>query len=184
MKRWAETGGRNGSQNLNWSLRVSSALKGPVREGCVQAPRSGPERRRCHWELHTGKVCNLPCNTVAWGGTQLQLPGWIRYYTVCSSTDRHWLVLQLLSCLAFSWWEKSKNCILLNEANHTSFNTARCEVHTFLNVFSCPLLWAAAISWNISLTILTHHIYTAGSKKLEPWLCKRHREQTPSAAVS
>lgn len=150
MKRRAETGGRNGSQNLNWCLRVSSALKGPVREGCVQAPRSGPERRRCHWELHTGKVCNLPCNTVAWGGTQLRLAGWILYYTVCSSMERHWLVLQLLSCLAFSWWEKSKKLHLVKWSKSHIFKHSEMRG---AHIFKC-----ISLSFTVSSSDFVKHI--------------------------
>lgn len=56
---WKERDERE-RQNLSWSLWVFCVLGGPVCEGCVQGYRSGPERQRCHWELQTGKVCNLP----------------------------------------------------------------------------------------------------------------------------
>lgn len=55
-------GGKTRKRETEPELELVGFLcsRGPVCEGCVLGYRSGPERQRCHWELQTGKVCNLP----------------------------------------------------------------------------------------------------------------------------
>lgn len=59
MKETGEWAGKE--KDRTWTGACGfSVFSGPFCEGCVQGYRSGPKRQCCHWELQTGKVCNLP----------------------------------------------------------------------------------------------------------------------------